>query len=178
MSPAVVLIGATGSGKSATANTLFSNRTNDLFPTSNKLSSKTFQASCKTLAWRGKNDVITIVDTPGLGDTTGNDLNNFQQMVSLLKSDVKVVNAFLRIFNGQDPRSNEQVKAVVNVFKKMFMGEQFIQNLMVGITRWENDKCTQRIRRNTGESIDSKIDDINKLLCGIRDYSPRPMFFY
>ena len=164
VSPAVVLIGATGSGKSATANTLFSDRTNDLFPTSSKLSSKTFQTSCKTLAWRGNNILVTIVDTPGLGDTTGNDLDNFQQMVRLLKSDVKVVNAFLLIFNGQDPRSNEQVKTVVSVFKKMFMEKQFIQNLMVGFTRWENDKRTQRIRKNTGESVESKIDDINKLL--------------
>ena len=68
-----VLIGHTGSGKSETGNTLAG--TPGLFSTSSRINSETSETTAKTCRWFGDPDEekVTIIDTPGIGDSEGND---------------------------------------------------------------------------------------------------------
>ena len=47
---------------------------------------------------------VTIIDTPGFGDDIEEDERTVNELVDTLKNDVKFINAFVIVFNGQNPR--------------------------------------------------------------------------
>ncbi len=69
--PRLVMIGATGTGKSKTCNSLCGS--SDKYPVSAKATSMTFKTTVLPVKWFGRDDEETfnLVDTPGLGDSEG-----------------------------------------------------------------------------------------------------------
>lgn len=71
--PRLCMIGSTGTGKSASCNSLCSLA--DKFHSSSEPSSVTFDTTLYDLHWFGSPDetMFTLIDTPGLGDSEGRD---------------------------------------------------------------------------------------------------------
>ncbi len=66
------MIGSTGTGKSASCNSLCGK---DLFPSSAEAKSVTYLTTVLEAFWYGKKDgdKFWLIDTPGLGDSDGRD---------------------------------------------------------------------------------------------------------
>ena len=47
---------------------------------------------------------MTIIDTPGFGDDLENEARTIDELVNVLKNEVKFVHGFVIAFNGQSPR--------------------------------------------------------------------------
>lgn len=76
----VCFIGATGSGKSQSCNTICGR---DYFEASASMNSHTYETKGILAHWFGdpKNDKIFVLDTPGLGDSQGRDTKHIAEMV-------------------------------------------------------------------------------------------------
>ena len=83
----MVLLGVTGSGKSATCNTLSDS---SHFKVSGSCESETDKVSGLVCRWRGQNQgaekdkgfPFIIMDTPGFGDSKGRDTSHIAEMVT------------------------------------------------------------------------------------------------
>ena len=77
------MIGATGSGKSSSCNTICGQR--DKFAVSSGLDGHTYETKGILTPWFGKGDEeIFIIDTPGLGDPKGRDTKHIAEMITAL----------------------------------------------------------------------------------------------
>ena len=59
---------------------------------------------------------LTII-LQGLGDTDGRDTQHIASMVRELK-ELDYVNAFLVVFNSQNPRMDEHLRAMLDIFAR------------------------------------------------------------
>jgi predicted GTPase len=76
----LVMIGSTGTGKSASCNSLCGST--DKYPASAKASSMTFETAIHQVKWFGHDEEeFLLVDTPGLGDTDNRDAQHIENMV-------------------------------------------------------------------------------------------------
>lgn len=60
-----------------------------------------------------------MIDTPGLGDTDGKDLQNITEMICSLQT-IKFVNTFVITFNYETHRLDQNTQEIVALFIKMF----------------------------------------------------------
>ena len=151
--PKIVVIGVTGSGKSTLCNILSGYDPNgedeNGFPASDSLNSCTYKTIGKEVNWLGNEELpFTIFDTPGLGDPSGNDSSNIMEMVQTLKK-IRFVNAFVIVFNGQNPRIDLALKGILQIFKQIF-GKDFLKNTIIQFSRWSFDKRASRLRSKNG----------------------------
>ena len=89
---------------------------------------------------------FTIVDTPGFGDSDGQDSKLIDKMVRTLKDDVKTTNGFLLLFNGQQARFDSLLQQMLRDLQIMF-GENVWNHVMIGFTHWPYDSKSAK-RRN------------------------------
>jgi len=161
--PTICLIGATGTGKSTTANTLFKQMENDLFMTSGQMNSTTFEPRSETRPWRGTMANVRCVDTPGLGDTEGRDSDHVRLVAEMLKDYIKYVHVFLVFFNAEDPKLNIHLKEMLVTFRDSF-GQDFLRNVMICFTHWEYDRKAKLKRKKHGGTNEKKSSMINSQL--------------
>ena len=97
--------------------------------------------------------MVTIIDTPGFGDDIENEQNTIEELVDVLKNQVKFVHVFVLAFNGESPRVTFALESMISLFEKMF-GNLFWKNTLFEVTRWHFDQRSERNRLERGESID------------------------
>jgi len=124
MGSTFIILGSTGSGKSAFANRVTGNAPNSIFKESNDLesaSSKTLSLSAK---WFGdsKSNTVEVIDTPGLSDTQS--LENFH--ISTSK-----VNAFVVILNFQQDRFDSNIQQVLKLLREAFNNPKFWEHVII-----------------------------------------------
>ena len=109
--PHLIIIGATGVGKSSMANVLLGQAPdcdNCTFAVCQGGDSCTKETKYAVGNWTGNATLgFTIVDTPGFGDSDGEDNILIAEMVDTLKNVVKTANGFLLVFNGAVDRFDE-----------------------------------------------------------------------
>ena len=163
--PNVVVLGVTGAGKSTLCNVLTGKTPNgedeDGFPSSASPNTCTYKTVGKRANWLGNYDKpLTICDTPGLGDPSGRDSLNIVDMVEVLK-DIKHVNAFIIVFNGQNPRIDLNLKSILQLFQKIF-GKDFINNVIIQFSRWSFDKRSIKVRAASGTGEETQAESWNQ----------------
>ena len=171
----VVLLGSTGAGKSELANTLAGDP--KLFVTSSLTDSCTSETSYKNCQWFGTETQLTLIDTPGYGDSKNRDEKNFLEMVDKLKGNVKQVKAFVMTFNSAAPRIDNQIQEMLRYFEKTFKKKMW-ENTIVVCTRWGYDKKAERHRRSQNLTKEDREKGIYDQLKTLYDISqPLPIIF-
>ena len=85
-----------------------------------------------------------------MGDPSGRDSLHIAEMVKELKQ-LEYINAFLILFNAQNPRLDESLRAMIDIFTQIFGRERFFDNVIIVFTRWEHSEKTTKIRYQSGE---------------------------
>ena len=131
--PRILILGQTGVGKSTLANVLIGEEvdcTDCTFPICDGLESCTKETKYATGQWLGsfffqkiilnmmsdflknfsvilgEGAVFTVVDTPGFGDSQGQETENelIDEMMEVLKGTIKEANALVLLLNGEEER--------------------------------------------------------------------------
>lgn len=167
----VIIIGATGVGKSSLANVLlgrsktyqgmqFENGCFNVGPQIDLNTART-TAPCSDVGYLLGNETkgkMLVVDTPGLGMGKKEDEKSIEKIVTFLKNDVKSVHLFILCIKQQDNRLSAEVEAMMKVFTIMF-GDQFWKNLLLVVTQWSyhSDEIWVRKEAKMTESIYSTV---------------------
>jgi len=147
-SPRIVVLGASGVGKSTFASALL-NRSSDIESVTNTSCFKKGRignndggattAACELedyfLGDPGKGK-ITVVDTPGLGMRAGEDTSSGKKIVRKLRDEIKYVHAFAMLYKKSDNRLSEERLAVLQFYIDIF-GEDFLKNVIFVATWWD-----------------------------------------
>ena len=67
---------------------------------------------------------MSIVDTPGFGDSDNDDDNLINEMVDVLKDVVKTANGFVLLFNGMSERFDTKAQQMLREFEVNIFGSK------------------------------------------------------
>jgi len=174
-SPRIVILGATGVGKSSLANVLVGRDKNykggsfrnGCFRVSTGLDSMTKQTCPDQGYWMGNrsNQRFTVIDTPGFGDKLVEEEKTIENLVTTLRDDVKYVHVFIIAFKQTDNRMTNSLRSMISLFEKMF-GKKFWDNAILEATHWNHGEDAERIRMESNPSITQKYwtDEFNRIL--------------
>ena len=160
----VIVIGATGSGKSTFCNVMAGKRADSrLFPVG-KVDSCTTTTTSKKVNWRGDDFEMNLIDTPGMQDSELEDFKHIQGMIDELKKHDKI-DAFILVINAADLMAQQfdtnLIKNVIVAFKLSY-GEEFLQNTIVEVNRWSYsaaDIVTRKRNKLTEVDATKRIND-------------------
>ena len=105
----------------------------------------TSQTCAEVGNYLGNGAQVTIIDTPGFGDDLENEEQTIDELVDVLKNQVKFVHVFVLAFNGESPRMTLAFKSMIRLFEKMF-GSLFWKNAVFEVTRWHFDPRSEANR--------------------------------
>lgn len=162
-SPRIIILGATGVGKSSLANVL---RGRDKNWPGNDPETGCFRvwglehrttaitrATCQSQErWLGTGDMFTIIDTPGFGDSLENEESHIDNLVTALRDKIRYIHAFVIAFKQQDNRMSKSLRSMIGLFQKMF-GDKFWENAILEATHWNYGERAERIRNETQPPI-------------------------
>lgn len=157
-SPRIVILGATGVGKSSLANVLLgrdknydgTNYTNGCFKVKSGLDSITKATCAERGYWLGNSTgaPFTVIDTPGFGDDLIKEEKTIEGLVNVLKNDIKHVHVFILAFQQTDNRMTHALRSMISLFEKMF-GKEFWENAILEATHWNYGSDSIRIRESS-----------------------------
>ena len=153
----LLIIGKTETGKSALCNRISGQKFNsDIFPVSGEATSFTQSTALGLIQFNGdKEKMIGLIDTIGFDDPNNDtDIKIITELVGKLKNNCSYVNLFGIAVNGQSPRLDGSLVAMIRIFEEMF-GEDFWKQCVLIFTRMSMDKKNKRLReKNAGKSDD------------------------
>jgi len=174
-SPRIVILGATGVGKSSLANVLLGRDKNyegeefqnGCFRVSTGLDSITKDTCADQGYWLGDPDIqrFTIIDTPGFGDKLVEEEKTIENLVTTLRDQVKYVHVFIIAFKQTDNRMTNSLRSMISLFEKMF-GTKFWDNAILEGTHWNHGPDSERIRQASHPPLTEKFwtDEFNRIL--------------
>jgi len=179
-SPRIVILGATGAGKSSLANVLLGRDKNyeggkfenGCFRVSTGLDSITKDTCADQGYWVGDKDnqMFTVVDTPGFGDQLVEEEKTIENLVMTLRDEIKYVHVFILAFKQSDNRMTNSLRSMISLFEKMF-GKKFWDNAILEATHWNHGEDAIRIRNDSNPPLTEEFwrDEFNNILK--REYS-------
>jgi len=147
--PRIVMMGATGAGKSSLGNVLLggppeckddqiNQPLNCWFGVCHSASSCTKGTHYGWGKFAGVGDNSTVIDTPGFGDSDNDDNILITEMVDALKNSIKTANTFLLTFNGQSERFDTLLQQMLREVEALF-GTGFWDHVVLEATHWSFD---------------------------------------
>lgn len=164
-SPRIVILGATGVGKSSLADVLMGRDKN--------YDGRGFDSGCfkvyglnngetsvtkKTCQDQGhflgnmSNPVFTVIDTPGFGNNLVEEEKTIESLVRVLRDEIKFVHAFIIAFKQQDNRMTYSLRSMIGLIQKMF-GDQFWDNAILEATHWNYHHKSNDLRLSSNPKI-------------------------
>ena len=114
--------------------------------------------------WLGKPDgpQLTLIDTPGTGNTENMDCQYTMDTVKYLKDVVRRIDMFVLLFKGTNPRFDAGMQKQLELFETIF-GEQMWKSLVTEITFWQYTEDSIEERERNQQSETQKHTDWNKI---------------
>ena len=174
-SPRLVILGATGVGKSSLANVLLGRDKNykgkefrnGCFHVSAGLKSITKDTCADMGFWLGDPGMqnVTVIDTPGFGDLLVEEEKTIENLVTTLKDKIKFVHVFVIAFKQTDNRMTNSLRSMISLFEKMF-GKKFWNNVILEATHWNHGEDAVRIRKESRPPLTAQFwtDEFNRML--------------
>jgi len=174
-SPRLVILGATGVGKSSLANVLLgrdknyngSRFTDGCFRVSTGLDSITKDTCADQGYWLGDNttEMVTVIDTPGFGDILVKEEKTIENLVTTLRDEIKFVHVFVIAFKQTDNRMTHSLRSMISLFEKMF-GKKFWDNAILEATHWNHGEDASRIRNESRRPLTEQFwaEEFNRIL--------------
>ena len=153
-----LIIGKTGTGKSSLCNCLAGHDYNEnIFEVSSESQSCTQRIKFGTAFFGGnKERRVALIDTIGFDDPNDDtDARIIAELVDKLKNSCDSVHLFGIAVNGQSPRLDGSLVAMIKIFEEMF-GEQFWKQCVLIFTRMPMDEKSQRRRMKTQGKSDEQ----------------------
>eukprot|EP00088_Acartia_fossae_P030571 TRINITY_DN31582_c0_g1_i3.p1 TRINITY_DN31582_c0_g1~~TRINITY_DN31582_c0_g1_i3.p1 ORF type:complete len:427 (-),score=108.38 TRINITY_DN31582_c0_g1_i3:89-1369(-) len=155
-SPRIIILGATGVGKSSLANVLLGRHRNydggshrdgcfKVMSTSESVTKSTCPDRGYFLGNSSGGPEITVIDTPGFGQDLNEEMETIENLVDIMKNEIKYVHLFVIAFKETDHRMSYALRSMLKLFQKMF-GQHFWQNAILEATFWHYSEDHQRIR--------------------------------
>ena len=173
----IMLLGLTGTGKSETANTLAGQP--NLFASSAAAEVFNNQTTYHTVPWFNEPNAnkYTIIDTPGLGENSEQDIIHLNEVIGILKEKITSLRTFILVINGAFPSLGKQFHHMVQLYTKIF-GEKMWDQLIVVVTNWCFDEKSKRNRKVGNTSEESQSSEIYCALTSALDIEVQiPMVF-
>ena len=155
----LLVIGKTGTGKSALCNRISGQKfDSDIFPVSGEAVSCTQSTALGCINFNGDTEkLIGLIDTIGFDDPNNDtDIRIITELVGKLKNECSYVNLFGIAVNGQSPRLDGSLVAMIRIFEEMF-GEQFWKQCVLIFTRMPMDRKAKRKREKTSGKSDDDV---------------------
>jgi len=174
-SPRIVILGATGVGKSSLANVLLGRDknyqgkefSNGCFRVSTGLDSITKQTCADNGHWLGEigSNTFTVIDTPGFGDKLVEEQKTIESLVTTLRDEIKSVHVFIIAFKQTDNRMTNSLRSMISLFEKMF-GAKFWKNAILEATHWNHGAEAERIRQSSPPPLTQQFwtEEFNRIL--------------
>ena len=144
----LLIIGKTGTGKSSLCNRIAGHNLNkEIFEVSAGTSGCTQKTRFGIANFGGnKERMVALIDTIGFDDPNNDvDAVIITELVNKLKNNCDFVNLFGIAVNGQNPRLDHSLIAMIKIFEKMF-GDRFWKQCVLIFTRISMDKKNKRKR--------------------------------
>lgn len=164
-SPRIVVLGATGVGKSSLANILMGRDKNykgmgfedGCFKVLglNNMGQSVTKRTCEDQGpWLGNysRPRFTVIDTPGFGNDLIEEERTIESMVNILKDEIKYIHAFVIAFKQQDNRMTASLRSMIGLFQKMF-GDHFWENAILEATHWNYHEHSIQMRASSEPPI-------------------------
>ena len=155
----LLLVGKTGTGKSSLCNKISGHPSNSsIFPVSGGAVSCTQSTVLGSAHFNGERDkLVGLIDTIGFDDPNNDtDVRIIADLVDKLKNGCNYVNLFGITVNGQSPRLDGSLLAMIRIFEEMF-GEQFWKQCVLVFTHMPMDKKSKRLRKKNRAMSDDEI---------------------
>ena len=162
--PTVLVLGKTGTGKSSLCNVFAgkmagSTKISGGFPVSAAQDSCTQETTAGDFSFYGNIlRPVTLIDTPGFDDPKKHhDATIISGLVDKLKG-MKEVHQILIAVNGTNPRLDGSMKAMIDIFQRMFTKDIW-ENIGIVFTKLSMDKSSIRKRNKNWEVTDQEFAD-------------------
>jgi len=148
--PRILLLGATGVGKSVLSNQLlgcyFKDESCQEFSVGHGSLSHTNVTQFKFGNYLGKGKCVTIIDTPGVLDFSDRDYEHAMEIVNVIKNDIKTIDVFLVLFDGSKPRFQRPVVELLKLYESMFSSDIWRSTItQFGFWKHDEDSVEERL---------------------------------
>ena len=138
------------------------------------MTSQTDETSWIAGKWKGEdgNPCVTLIDTPGAGDTEGRDCQHAKKIFQVVRN-IGEIHAFVLMLKGTDNRFSGPIKEQILLYQDIF-GKSFWKKLIVEVGWWSHDRKSiqKRIKNQKVDEAKRKTElnqRLQELAGGIRE---------
>ena len=128
------------------------------------IDSVTMQTKAFSGPYLGDGPCVTLIDTPGAGDTEGRDYQHAIKMAQMLKENIKTIDVIIIMFKGTDRRFDTHTVTLLRLYEEIF-GKEMWRNVVVEISYWghsQADTCQRLTNYQPPLNEETQTRDINQ----------------
>ena len=128
------------------------------------IESKTNQTKAFSGQYLGVGPCVTLIDTPGAGDTEGRDYEHAIKMAEMLQDDIDTIHLIIIMFKGTDRRFSASTISLLRLYLEIF-GEEMWRNVVIEMSYWghsEEEACQRLTNYQPPLDEASQSSDINQ----------------